>query len=133
MSLPGAFTEAMIQHNCEALRRAQGSCPPVAALQPGTARAVPDAALGIRLELRTRDDRWVPLDGADPMAAAASRVAPLLDQPQIILVGLGLGYALDRLEALGSQAKVLVFEPDPAVATLCLARRDWRPSRSSFR
>lgn len=126
MSLPGAFTEAMIQHNCEALRRAQGSCPPVAALQPGTARAVPDAALGIRLELRTRDDRWVPLDGADPMAAAASRVAPLLDQPQIILVGLGLGYALDRLEALGSQAKVLVFEPDPAVATLCLARRDWR-------
>ncbi len=126
MSQPGAFTEAMIQHNCEALRRAQGSCPPVAALQPGMARAVPDAALGIRVELRTRDDRWVPLDGADPMAAAASRIAPLVGQPQIILVGLGLGYALDRLEASGSQAKVLAFEPDPAVATLCMARRDWR-------
>lgn len=126
MSQPDAFTDAMIQHNCEALRRAQGACPPVAALQPSMARAVPDAALGIRVELRTRNERWVPLDGADPMAAAASRVAPLMGQPQIILVGLGLGYALDRLEAAGSQAKVLAFEPDPAVATLCMARRDWR-------
>ncbi len=126
MSQPEAFTDAMIAQNCEALRRAQGVCPPVAALQPGTARAVPDAALGIRVELRTRDDRWVPLDGADPMVAAASRVASLVAEPQIILVGLGLGYALDRLEAAGSQAKVLAFEPDPAVATLCMARRDWR-------
>ncbi len=126
MSQPGAFTDAMIQHNCEALRRAQGACPPVVALQPGMARAVPDAALGIRVELRTRDDRWVPLDGADPLDEAARRVAPLSGQQQIVLVGLGLGYALDRLEASGSQAKVLAFEPDPAVATLCMARRDWR-------
>jgi hypothetical protein len=126
MSEPGAFTEAMIQHNCEILRRVQGGCPPVASLQAGMARAVPDAALGIRVELRTRDDRWVPLDGADPMGTADSRIAPLAAEPQIVLVGLGLGYALDRLEASGSVAKVLAFEPDPAVATLCLARRDWR-------
>lgn len=126
MTAPAAFSEAMIERNREALLRAQGACPAMAALQPGLARAVPDAALGLRIEIRTRDDRWVPLDGADPVAAASRRVGQFAGQKQIILVGLGLGYALDRLERAGSDARVLAFEPDPAVATLWMARRDWR-------
>ncbi len=117
----------MIEANAAALVQVQGTRPPLTGLAGRTARAVPDETFGIRVDLRTADDHWVPLDGRDPIEQVASLLEPHVSAPQVVLVGLGLGYALDLLEACDSPARVLAIEPDPAVASLFLARRDWRP------
>lgn len=125
MSTPAPFTEQMIQHNAAAMGRAQGVVAAMAGLSADLARAVADPQHGLRIELRTRANAWVPLDGVNAQAAAAERAGQIGEASQVLLVGVGLGYTLEALEARGSVAKVLVVEPDPGVATLFLARRDW--------
>ena len=48
------------------------------------------------------------------------------DEPLVIVIGPGLGYALDAIERRGSATRVLAIEPSPVVARGMLARRDLR-------
>ncbi len=58
-------------------------------------------------------DRWLTsvLHGADPAV--------------LVLIGVGLGYALDALERRRSRARVLAMEPFPDALVHFEARRDW--------
>lgn len=111
------FSEDTLAGNLAALERAQGYRPALAPLDPHTTRAVPDPREGLRVEIRTAEDAWVPLDEQCP---------PLDGVQPVILVGPGLGYVLDDLERAGAGSKVIALEPDPGIAVLFLARRDWR-------
>jgi hypothetical protein len=121
------FSEQNLTTNLAALTRAQGATPALAALDPAQARAVPEPVHGLRIELSTAEAGWVPLDGFDPYDAAATALEAFApDFPaQLVLIGPGLGYALDLLEAARASTKVIVIEPDPGVAVLFLSRRDW--------
>jgi hypothetical protein len=111
------FSEDTLAGNLAALERAQGYRPTLAPLDLHTTRAVPDPQEGLRVEIRTADNAWVPIDARRPALDHAQ---------QVILVGAGLGYALDDLERAGNGSKVIALEPDPGIAVLFLARRDWR-------
>lgn len=76
-----------------------------------------------------RGSQRVSLNGRrDPVLEAERWLTSVLrdeDPPVIVLIGLGLGYALDALERRGSQASVLAFEPFPESMAHFHARRDW--------
>jgi hypothetical protein len=121
------FSETILAKNLAALETAQGTKPALAALDASSTRAVGDLNLGLRLEILTAAGSWVPLDGPDPYDEAATQLesfAPTFPT-QIIIIGPGLGYLLDLLEAAHASTKVVVIEPDPGVAVLFLSRRDW--------
>ena len=44
---------------------------------------------------------------------------------QLLVIGPALGALLDAVEGVGSPTRVVAIEPDPGVAVLMLARRDW--------
>lgn len=108
-------SETILTANLAALERVQGQRPTLAALDPERVRAVPDPALGMRLELRTAAGDWLAMDG--PVATEFPR--------QLFVIGPGLGAVLDTIERAGAPTRVVVLEPDPGVAALMLARRDW--------
>jgi hypothetical protein len=109
------FNEAILASNLAALARAQGQPPVFAALAPERVRAVADAAAGLRLELKTASGAWLPLDG--PAATEFPR--------QLFVIGPALGTMFDAIEGAGAPTRVVALEPDPGVAVLMLARRDW--------
>ena len=114
----------ILSDNLDALTHAQGICPALGPL-PGTMR-VAISGNCVNVELRTGAGDWRAIDTSEGPEAGAH----WLDEAgagvsQIIVVGLGLGYVLERAEQLGV-AKVVALEPDPGVATLFLSRRDWR-------
>jgi hypothetical protein len=80
----------------------------------------------VRIEITTDDgDRWIALDETAPHAGAPDPVDDFsAGADQLIVIGAGLGYLLDAIERRG-RPMVVVLEPDRAVATLLLARRDW--------
>jgi hypothetical protein len=112
--MTGAFTEAVLAANLSAIERAQGQRPSFGALDAERVRAMPDGSDGLRLELRS-GDAWVPLD--EPAAERFPR--------QLFVIGPGLGSVLDSIERAGASTRVIALEPDPGVAVLLLARRDW--------
>jgi hypothetical protein len=109
------FSESILAANLAALERAQGRRPMLTALDPERARAIPDADGGLRLELSTRAGEWVALDG--PVATQFPK--------QLLVIGTALGAVLDQIEGAGAPTRVVAIEPDPGVAVLMLARRDW--------
>ena len=95
----------------------------------------PAAAAGARVDLSagfadasvlTPAGVWVPMHAADPRLEAEAWLDSAGDAPTLVVVGLGLGYALDVLEQRPGVTRVLAIEPVPAVARAMLARRDWR-------
>jgi len=80
------------------------------------------------LIVRRADGSAVRLNGRRPIDEADRWLTSVLhdtDPAVIVLVGLGLGYALDALEHRGSRASVVAFEPFPDALPHFHARRDW--------
>ena len=111
------FSETILAANLAALEHAQGQRPTVAALSPERTRAVADDNVGVRLELRTPAGTWTALES--PVATALPR--------QLFVIGPALGAVLDTVDRAGASTRVVALEPDPSVAALLLAFRDWTP------
>ena len=109
------FSESILSANLAALDRVQGRRPTLTGLDPDRVRAIPDDAAGLRLELSTSIGTWVPLQG--PVVAQFPK--------QLLVIGPALGAVLDQIEGVGAPTRVVAIEPDPGVALLMLARRDW--------
>ena len=109
------FSEQFLAANLAALEQAQGQRPTLAALNPERTRAVADDHAGVRLELRTPAGIWTSLDS--PVATSLPR--------QLFVIGPALGAVLDTVARAGAATRVVALEPDPSVAALLLARRDW--------
>lgn len=109
------FSESILSANLAALERVQGRRPTLTGLDPDRVRAIPDDAAGLQLELSTSTGSWVPLQG------------PVVTQfpKQLLVIGPALGAVLDQIEGVGAATRVVAIEPDPGVAVLMLARRDW--------
>jgi hypothetical protein len=117
------FSPDILTGNLAALTRAQGGCPALGPLR-GSMR-VTMAGPHLNIEVRGGDEGWQPIDApADTLAGTVWLEEPATGASQAIVVGAGLGYALERAERLGIR-KVVAIEPDPGVATLLLSRRDW--------
>ena len=109
------FSEATLAANVAAIQRAQGQCPAFGALDASRVRAIPDDRAGLRLELRTSGGDWLRLDD----------LSTTTFPKQLFVIGLALGTVMDAIERAGAPTRVVVLEPDPGIATLMLARRDW--------
>jgi hypothetical protein len=108
------FSDEFLTANLAALKQAQGITPEMAALEPARTRVLPDAGRGLRLHVNTPDG-WAQYE--EPC---------LTDYPaQLFVIGPGLGHLLDQIERAGAKTRVVALEPDPGVAVLLLARRDW--------
>jgi len=121
-------SEDVLIGNLAALDQAQGQRPGLAALDPATTRVVevgPADAASLSIEIRG-GDTWVPLWGPNPVGEAARQIDTAGDPAHLFVIGAGVGHVLDALEAAGRTTKVLILEPDPGVAVLLLARRDWQ-------
>jgi len=79
----------------------------------------------VNVEMRTGPSEWRPIDTPNETTGPHWLDEPGSGHAQMILVGAGLGYALERALQLGWQ-KIVAVEPDPGLATLLLSRRDWR-------
>jgi hypothetical protein len=82
------------------------------------------------VEVAAADGRWMRLLSVrDPLAEAerwADETVLAGGPATVILAGSGLGYVLDAIERRDLPTRVVVVEPDPALARLLLERRDWR-------
>lgn len=110
-----------------AVRSTPPSAPP--ADHPASVR-VSDGPGGLEAFLRGRDGQWVRLhSGRNPVGEAAAWLERELAGAPIpeflVIVGAGLGYVLEILESRRADVRVLVLEPEPALAEALLARRDW--------
>ena len=117
------FTEALLEANLAALERAQGARPVVGSLDAERVRVV-GTPNGPGLELRTSQGHWVAFSGPPATSLENCQSAPL--PKQLFVIGAALGTLLDTIENVGQPTRVVVLEPDPGVAALFLARRDWR-------
>lgn len=70
---------------------------------------------------------WLTLHSRrDPIAEANRLLSEVTDDtPMVVLVGVGLGYALDALEERGWRGRVLAIEVEPALERSMSERRDW--------
>ncbi|MEZ5284148.1 MAG: 6-hydroxymethylpterin diphosphokinase MptE-like protein [Vicinamibacterales bacterium] len=106
------------------------SSAPSAASAPSAPSAARVRLDGPAVELQTADGRWLRLVSArDPLAEAELWVGETLGDTKpdvLVLVGGGLGYVLDALDAQDRSPRVVVVEPEPLLAEALLARRDWR-------
>jgi hypothetical protein len=86
-----------------------------------------------RVTLLTPDGRWLrvhsdrqPLDEAARVVSQSGAIAD--DASLVCLIGAGLGYAIEVLQAhAAATLKILVIEPEPAFVRHCLERHDWTP------
>lgn len=117
------LSQEILSGNLDALTRAQGMCPALGRLRDSMRVALSGEHLNV--EARTSAGDWQAIDTPESADGEHWLDALVTGASQAILVGVGLGYALDRAQRLGLQ-KVVVVEPDPGVATLFLSRRDWR-------
>lgn len=113
----------ILSGNLEALTRAQGTCPALGALSDSMRVAI--TGNSVNVEMRSSTGEWRPVDIPTSTSGPHWLDGPGAGKAQMILVGAGLGYALDRAQQLGFR-KVVAVEPDPGLATLLLSRRDWR-------
>ncbi len=109
------LSEATLAANVAAIQRAQGQGPTFGALDPSRVRAIPDDRAGIRLELRTGDGDWLRLE----------ELSTTTFPKQLFVIGPALGTVIDAIERVGAPTRVVAIEPDPGIAVLMLARRDW--------
>jgi hypothetical protein len=109
------FSESVLAANIAALERTQGQVPALSPLDPERVRALSDGAAGIRLEMRTQSGDWIPLGDASTTEFPT----------QLFVIGPALGTVLDAIERVGAPTRVVALEPDPGVAVLMMARRDW--------
>jgi hypothetical protein len=76
------------------------------------------------------DGRTVAIHGRDGQREGDRAAEQLLSSdpntPLVVIVGLGLGFALDGLERRAWSGTVLALEPEPATIPPLLERRDWR-------
>ena len=85
------------------------------------------------LSIETEPGKWVALSSRRaPMEEARAQLDELRGGqpwlPLVVLIGAGLGYAIDVIEAdAPPETKVLVIEPFAPSAAALLARRDWTP------
>ncbi len=100
--------------------------------QAGTASdgvRVEDGPGGRTIAVRTPDGRWVRLHSSrDPLGEADRLVSELFvgGEPDfVIIIGLGLGYVLDAVEARSARTRVLALEPVPETLPALMQRRDW--------
>jgi len=119
------FSEEQLLRNLAVLEEMQGHRPALSAPDPATTR-VSDAGGTLRIDVRSAAGAWVPLWSADPDAEARLQLAVTAGAAHVFLIGGGVGHLLDAIEDAQSAAGVLILEPDPAIAALMLARRDWR-------
>jgi SAM-dependent methyltransferase len=108
------------------------------ALGAANSRPAVVAANGIGLaSIQLEDGRLIPLSASDdPAAASDALVARLTSRgvpPQLVVIGIGLGYLLDALERADVPTKVLAVEPVAATVHAMLSRRDWTPWLASDR
>lgn len=101
----------------------------LAASAAGHARAAEGPALGT-VEIQTARGGWVslhsrraPVQEARNWLADATASAP----DAIVIIGPGLGYCLEAIDERFPSARVLVLEPDAAVARLLFERRNLEP------
>ena len=113
----------ILSGNLEALTRAQGTCPALGALSDSMRVAI--TGNSVNVEMRSSTGEWRPVDIPTSTSGPHWLDGPGAGKAQMILVGAGLGYALDRAQQLGFR-KVVAVEPDPGLATLLLSRQDWR-------
>ena len=109
------FTEETLAANLTALGHAQGQSPVVAPLDLESVRVV-GTSKGPGLEIRTAQGHWVAMEG--PQTSEFPK--------QLFVIGAALGALLESVENVGCPTRVVALEPDPGVAALLLARRDWR-------
>jgi hypothetical protein len=124
------FTEAILAANLTALERAQGQRPAIGPLDRQRVRVV-GTPNGPGLELCTPQGEWVALEG--PCVTSSNMCLGASLPTQLFIIGPALGTWLDSIENVGHPTRVVVLEPDPGVAALFLARRDWRPLIESKR
>lgn len=123
------MTPTTYLENVGALRRRFGMALPEPG--PGTPRVRrTEAPSGLVVEVDAGDGAWRRLLSArDPLAEAegwADQTVLAGDPATVILAGGGLGYVLDAIERRALPTRVVVVEPDAALARLLLERRDWR-------
>lgn len=100
--------------------------------RPGAALPSPSWPEGMLLSTRLRTTAGTSIalhsERAPLREAEAWCRAVLADTPptDVVVVGAGLGYAIDVLHA-GPDTRVLAVEPEPALVPWLLARRDWTP------
>jgi hypothetical protein len=82
------------------------------------------------LQLLSQSGSWVRVhSGRDPEGEAARwlddtlRGRPL--PSAVCVIGAGLGYVVDVIEARAPQTRILVVEPEPGLVPYLLGRRDW--------
>lgn len=83
-------------------------------------------------EIRSASGAWIPLQAGDDAAADATRwldgaLAGRAVPSAVVVLGAGVGHIVERLAERAPAARILVLEPEPALAELFLTRRDWRP------
>jgi hypothetical protein len=85
--------------------------------------------------VRTSDGRWIRIhSGHNPVVEAQRQVATAFPEDipaTVIVVGPGLGYVVDALEALAPATRVIAVEPFAPLARAMLERRDWRAAIQS--
>ncbi len=99
-------------------------CPALGALRDSMRVAI--TGNRVNVEMRVDEGEWRPIDMPNSVQGQHWLDEPGSGHAQMILVGAGLGYALERAQELGFQ-KIVAVEPDPGLATLLLSRRDWQP------
>lgn len=90
--------------------------------------------------LRTPEGRVVrihsardPVAEADRFVEAALGATPGGAPPVVILVGPGLGYAIEAIVQRAADARIIALEPFPELARAMLERREWGPWLDSTR
>lgn len=118
------LSDTLLAANLRAAAGTAGAPPAVQRPDPARHRLSRD---GDRLLVDTRaaDGRWEPVAPASSQATAAVQALGAAAGRTVLLVGSGLGEALEAAAAAGVQGPVIALEPDPALAMLMLARRDW--------
>lgn len=122
---PDVLSPDLLSANVEALVKAQGVAPTLTDVRDTIRVSFTNG--DVQAELCIDGNDWHPLDfPAGPSQEARQWLtAARGDSTQMIVAGAGLGHALDHAEAIGV-TKILAIEPDPGLAAVFLARRDWR-------
>jgi hypothetical protein len=121
-----ADSATCLSANLLALSKRWGWIPDLSAASGGTVSFADDV-----VAIRASDGRWLPVHDSDPKAEANRWIDTRwpADRPPALacVIGAGLGYVIEELAGRERSLRILVLEPEPALAAAMLARRDWTP------